>query len=122
MGAPKHSPLPPLRRGRKKTGSLMEFRFSEDLKAHMIKKRKLFFVIDVATANCSDIEVSEIFFRLADASHADYLVKKKRFRPVPCGEFTVLLPAFRLEYAPVVTLDLRRVWLFQKLSAEGIRL
>ncbi len=116
---------------------MMDIQCTKELADYLKRKGKQHIVVDVATSNASDFEVSEIFLRMADDANADYLIRKKRFRAMPfriTGEDTgqeekgkekagkVLLPPYRLEYDSVVIFDVKKGWFFWHLTVQGIRL
>lgn len=100
----------------------MEIIIEPELQAYLKGKKQHNIVVDVATANTSDIEISEIFLRTVTDSNAAYLKEKKKFRgyPVSCGE--VLLPNYRLEISDTVVFRLKKVLFFHRIEQEGIRL
>ena len=100
----------------------MQCYVTPELLAYLRKKKKMNIVVDVATSNTSDFEVSEIFYRLADDRGAEYLIQKKRFRAVSYGEGDILLPSYHLVYDETVTFSLKKTWLFHSIRAEGIEL
>lgn len=86
----------------------------------MKKKNMRNIVVEVASSNTSDFEVSEIFLRLCRDEHADYLVEKKRYRRENCDDFCVILPPYRLEYQQNVRFYIKKWWIFTHLAYEGI--
>ena len=100
----------------------MIFKIDPDLCEYMKRKRRPNIVVDVATSNTSDFEVSEIFLRLASDAQADYLIGKKKFRPREAEGGRILLPQYRLEYSETVRFGLRKRWMFRSLFYEGIQL
>ena len=95
----------------------------------MREKKKENLVVEVASSNASDFEVTELYLRLAGDSHARYLKEKKRYRSFPlleeegenpAGE--VLLPPYRLQIEDTVRFDRKKYFLFHKIVMEGIRL
>ena len=55
----------------------MKITVSEALKNHLMHRNKRNIVVEVATTDRSDFDVTEIFIRLCDYSHRDYLKEKK---------------------------------------------
>ena len=99
-----------------------EFTVSPALEAYMRKQKKMNIVVDVATSNTSDFEVSEIFLRLANGDQAEYLKTAKRFRARTWSGGEVLLPPYRLAYEERVRFDMKKYWFYHHLTAEGIHL
>ena len=101
----------------------MQIRIDDEVYADMKRRNKNVISVEVATSDHSDFEVTEIYLRYVRDAFADYLVNEKRYTRVRAGERgDVLLPPYRLEYAPEVTICFKKVWLFKKLHAEGIDL
>ena len=92
------------------------------LQAYMRQKNRQAVVLEVAVANTSDIEVSELFCRLAKAGDIPYLVEKKRFRAVEVQGGTALLPNYRLHYDDVVTFDVKKTLWFHSPTVTGVRI
>ena len=61
----------------------MKITVSEALKNHLMHRNKRNIVVEVATTDRSDFDVTEIFIRLCDYSHRDYLKEKKGYREYP---------------------------------------
>ena len=126
---------------------------SPALLQYMHGKNKRNLVVEVASSNASDFEVTELYMRLVSDSMADYLLKKKRYRSfplsaVPAGaesgseekkaavsgsdreagaasgipSYRVLLPPYHLQIAEEVYFDIRKYWIFHKLTMKGIEL
>lgn len=99
------------------------------LAEYMKQRRKTCLVVEVASSNASDFEVTELYLRLASGSHAEYLKKRKRYRGLPLcmeGDLSpageVLLPPYHLHIDDTVRFDCRRYWIFHRLTMDGIRL
>ena len=102
---------------------------SKALAHYMKEKNKYTLSVEVASSNASDFEVTEMYFRLVNDSSARYLTGKRRYRSFAafCAEdpdFTgqILLPPYRLHIAEQVKFDIKKIWLFHKITAEGIEL
>ena len=85
--------------------------------------------VEVATADRSDFDVSEIYLRLVSDKYAKYLIEKKNYRSIPlldedeCGEVgTVLLPNYRLHLSERLYFDRVRSFFWHKYIWEGISL
>ena len=105
----------------------MKITISEELRRHLEHRNKRNIVVEVASADHSDIEVTEIFLRTCDYSHRDYLKEKKGYREypiegIPQNHMAVLIKPYRLEFEPEVTFDLTKKWLFNKIIYTGIKL
>ena len=100
---------------------------SPELWEHLRNKTKRNIVVEVATSDTSDFDVSEIFIRTCDHKHKEYLKEKKKYREfvidgVDSSEASVLLPNYRLELSDEINFDLKKIWVFNKITYEGIRL
>lgn len=112
----------------------MIFTISSDLRDYMDSKKKTHIVVEVAESNASDFEVTEIFYRLCNLSHAKYLMDKG-YKESPLyleetlddevGEATdmkVLLKPYKFEIEEKVHFYRKKHFLFKSLKAEGIKL
>lgn len=105
----------------------MKITISEELKHHLMHKNKRNIVVEVATTDHSDFDVTEIFIRLCDYSHRDYLKEKKGYieypiEDVPQNHMAVLFKPYKLELEPEIRFDLTKKWIFNKIIYEGIKL
>ena len=100
----------------------MEIIIGQELEEYLKGKKQHNIVVDVATANTSDIEVSEIYLRTVTDENAAYLKEKKKFRgyPASCGE--VLFPNYHLQIGETVRFSLKKVFIFRKIEMDGVRL
>lgn len=99
----------------------MEFRYTPQLLEHMRKKGKRHIAVEVASADHSDFDVTELYYRIIDDRTVEFL-KKKRYRAVETDVGYVLLPPYHLEYAKTVTFGLKKVLFFHTVTTEDIRL
>lgn len=100
----------------------MNFIYDEALKEHMNRTGKHHIVVELVTANTSDIEISELHVYLADDKQARFLKEKKRYRGQMTEEGEVLLPPFPLEYEENVRFWLKRFLCFKMVGYEGIKI
>ena len=100
----------------------MNFVIDEALKEHMEHTGKRHIVIEVVTADTSDIEISELHVYLADDKQARILKEKKRFRGKEAEAYEVLLPAFPLQYEETVRFWLKKVLFFKMVGYEGVKI
>jgi len=87
----------------------------------MRKKGKHHISVEVASADHSDFDVAELYFRLVDEKTVAFL-KKKRCRAVETEEGCVILPPYHLEYDEEVTFRLKKILFFHSITTDGIRL
>ena len=100
----------------------MRFVFEPALTEYMKKKKKTVLCVEVASSDHSDIEIAEIYLRLADDRFAAYLLEKKRYREMPAEGGRVLLTPYRLSYDETVTFSLKKQFFFHRITFDGIRL
>lgn len=100
----------------------MNFVYEPALREYMQKKGKRIIIVEVATSNCSDFEVTELNVHFVNEKQADYFKDKKKFRSVENGVGEVLLPPYRLEYDETVTFGLKSFLGIKQVSYQGIRL
>ncbi len=101
----------------------MEFIITPELAEHMKRKKKTGIAVKVASSDHSDFDVTELYLQLVNDDFADYLKEKHdyRERKAESGE-RVLLPNYRLDYDGKVVFGLKKMFLFHKLTMEGVRL
>lgn len=100
----------------------MNFIIEESLKAHMEHTGKKHIVIEVVTADTSDIEISELHVYLVDDKQAKFLKEKKRYRGKEAEFGEVLLPAFPLQYEEKVRFWLKKILFFKMVGYEGVKI
>lgn len=99
----------------------MKFSYTPELLEYMRRKGKKHISVEVATADHSDFDVAELYYRIIDDRTVEFL-KKKRYRAVETEHGLVMLPPYHLEYDENVTFRLRKVLLFHTVTTDGIRL
>ena len=99
----------------------MKFSYTPELLEYMHRKGKKHISVEVATADHSDFDVAELYYRIIDDRTVEFL-KKKRYRAVETEHGLVVLPPYHLEYDEIVTFRLRKVLLFHTVTTDGIRL
>ncbi len=99
----------------------MEFFYTPQLLEYMRRKGKRHISVEVATADHSDFDVAELYYRLIDDKTVEFL-KKKRYRAVRTEHGLVMLPPYHLEYDETVTFRLKKVLFFTSVTTDGIRL
>ena len=99
----------------------MRFTYTPELLDYMRKKGKRHISVEVATADHSDFDVSELYYRLIDEKTIAFL-KKKRYRACETDEGVVMLPPYHLEYDEEVLFRLKKILFFHSITTDGIRL
>ncbi|MBQ8934291.1 MAG: hypothetical protein IJ061_08415 [Lachnospiraceae bacterium] len=98
----------------------MEFQFSERLKNYIQKTGKQFILVEVVTADTSDIEISEIAVRFVSRRIADHYIRDRHFIEKQTEVCSLLLPRYPLRYADMVELDLRSFLFIHLLKQKGM--
>ncbi len=101
---------------------IQHIEYDEPLREYMAKKGMTTIAVEVASAEHSDIEVTELYVHLISDKHAAYLKEKKRYRAVQGELGEVLLPPYTLEYDETVSFSLKKFWIFHSIRHRGIRL
>lgn len=100
----------------------MNFIIDDALKAHMQRTGKNNIIVEMVTAETSDIEISELHVYLADEKQATFFKEKKRYwgHSIDGGE--VLLPRFPLHCEENVRFWLKTFLCFKSVGYEGIKM
>ena len=100
----------------------MTFHYSEQLKEYMEKKNKEYILVEVVTADTSDVEVTEIATRFVDKKMADHYIHEKHYR-VEAGEVgQLLLPRYPIQYADIVELSLKSFLFIHLVTQKGMKI
>ena len=100
----------------------MNFIIDEALKAYMQRTGKTNIVVEMVTAETSDIEISELHVHLVNDRQAAFFKEKKRYRGRATDVGEVLLPAFPLQYEENVRFWLKSFLCFKTVGYEGIKI
>ena len=100
----------------------MEIRITDGLAEYMRRKGCRTLSLEVAKTEHSDLEVTELYVRTLTEKHAAYLKEKMGYRRFEAGDFEVLLPPYRLTCGEEVTFSVKKLWIFTRITVEGIEL
>lgn len=100
----------------------MKFVYEPELLAYMQEKNKKNIIVEVAKSDSSDFEVTELHVHFVNEKQTEAFKKRSRFRAVQTEVGEVLLPPYKLEYAPVITFGLKKLWFIRYVTQEGISL
>ena len=100
----------------------MNFRIDDALKAHMQHSGKTNIVVELVTAETSDIEISELHVHLVNDRQAAFFKEKKRYRGYEVDGGEVLLPRFPLECQEEVRFWLKSFLCFKTVGYEGMKI
>ena len=101
----------------------MNFVYDEALKEHMQRVGKRNVVVEMVTAETSDIEITELHVYLADDKRLAFLKEKmKRYRSYETEMGEVLFPAFPLQCKDEIHFWLKKFLCFKSVGYDGIKL
>lgn len=100
----------------------MIFQFSNECLELMKEKGKKNIIVEIATSDSSDFEITELHVHLIKDKDVEFFVRKKGFTCKEADGIKVLLPNYKLEYAPVISFGVKKVLFFRVLTYEGIKL
>ena len=99
----------------------MEFQYEPKLLEYMEQKNKRTILVELVEINNSDLDITELHVRFADARLREQFLTKKQYRlhTTPHGE--VLLPRFPLKQEDTVRFGLKSFLCFHSVTCSGIR-
>lgn len=100
----------------------MNFIIDEALRSHMQHTGKMHIVVEMVTAETSDIEISELHVHLVNDRQATFFKEKKRYRAYEADGGEILMPKFPLQCEDEVRFWLKTFWCFKTVGYEGIKI
>lgn len=100
----------------------MKFVYEPALQMYMKEKNKKNIIVEVVTSDSSDFEVTELHVHFVNEKQTAYFKEKKRFSSFVTEMGEVLLPPYKLEYAPVITFGLKSFLFIRYVTQDGISL
>ena len=76
----------------------------------------------MATSDSSDFEVTELHIHFLTQKQADGMVRRRHYHEYAADCCPVLLPNYRLSYAPVLHFYLKKLGPLAFVRAEGVEL
>ncbi|MBE6963744.1 MAG: hypothetical protein E7443_03965 [Ruminococcaceae bacterium] len=98
----------------------MTFTYTPELLAYMKQKNRSTILVELIELNNTDLEITELSIRLADARTRERFVTQKQYRVVETEVGEVLLPKFPLDYSETVAFGLRKFLCFRQITCKGI--
>ncbi len=100
----------------------MTFEYDPALLAYMKNKKQDTIVVELVTAEHSDLEVSELYIHLVDDRMASQFLEKKRYRSVETAHGRVLFPPMALRCGDRAVFRLKKVLFVTMIQCEGIEI
>ena len=101
----------------------MKIEYSNELIEYMKKHGKSVILVDIASSNTSDFDVTELYLRFITDKHANRLLgegKGYRAEEAPVGR--MIFPAYHMHIADTVRVYLKRFLFFHMIKSEGLKL
>lgn len=100
----------------------MDIRLTPQLTAYMKEKAVYGIIVEVASCDHSDLEITELHTHFVSEKQAQLFIKRQHFHPIHTPDTVVLLPNYRLELQKEIVFDLRKIGPFAMVKATGIDL
>ncbi len=101
----------------------MTINYSDELIEYMDQRHKDCILVDIASSNTCDLDVTEMYLRFISDSHADRLLnagKGYRFHEAPRGR--LIIPPYNLNIQDTVSVYLKTFLFFKLIKQDGITL
>ncbi len=101
----------------------MKTEYSAELIEYMKKHKKSVILVDIASSNTSDFDVTELYLRFITDKHADRLLGENRgYRAIEAPVGRLIFPPYHMHIADTVRIYLKRVLFFYMIKCEGLKL
>lgn len=100
----------------------MTIHYTDELIAHMEKKKNHTILVELVEISNTDVEVTELHVYLPHPRQKERFLQEKRYRSIPTEVGEVLLPPYPLQLDEEITFGLKKLWIFTTLSYTGIKL
>ena len=97
--------------------------YSDELIEYMKQRGRECILVDIASSNTSDLDVTEMYLRFISDKHADRLLnmnKGYRAEPAPVGR--LIFPPYHMHIAETVRVHLKSFLFIKWLKQEGLKL
>ena len=100
---------------------ILNFQYTPELLKYMKEKNKRHIAVEVAKADHSDFDVTELYYRFVSDRMLEDL-KNRRYRIHETEVGFVALPPYVLHYSETVTFGLKKTLFIHSITCEGIKL
>lgn len=100
----------------------MTISYSEELLDYMKLKKKNCILVEACECNNTEIEICELHVYLVDEKRKNFFLQKKGYGCKETEHGTILFPPMKLELSQNICFSLKKIWLFSRISYEGIRI
>lgn len=101
----------------------MNIIYSDELIEYMKQRGKECILVDIASSNTCDLDVTEMYLRFISDKHADRLLNMKkgyRAETAPLGR--LIFPPYHMHIDDTVSVYLKSVLFFKLIKQEGLTL
>lgn len=96
--------------------------YDDALIEYMKNKGKENVLVEVASSNTSDFDVSELYLRFVPDKFADSLIATKHYRSVEAPVGRLLLPPYHMHIEETIELSLHSFLMIKWIKQKGLKL
>lgn len=100
----------------------MQVQYDEQLIEYMNKHKKECILVEVASSNTSDFDVSEIYLRFVPNKFADKLISDKRYRAYEAPIGRLVLPPYHMHISETINVSIKGKFFIHWLKQDGLKL